>query len=461
MMSNVSIAARLDRLPITRLHKKATALIGTGIFFDLFDIFLAGVMSTVLVEQFHVAEKLLPLLLGSSFLGMFIGAIVLGGMADRLGRKKAFMYNLAIYSIFSLLAAFSPNVGLLIVFRFIAGLGLGAEPPLCDAYLSELLPASKRGKYIAWAYTFAFLAMPVEGFLAKFLVPVQFLGLEGWRLLFIIGSVGSLIVWVWRMHLPESPRWLEAVGRLEEANQITARLEEEAKALTELEPVMVASPLQKPNTSFSILFKKAYLRSTLMLWFFHILQTIGYYGFGTLVPLILKAKGYPVLHSLEYTALTFLGYPIGSLLSLPLIERIDRKWLIVLSAFLMAVFGISFGVAKIPSLIVVFGVLYTLVSNVFSNAFHIYQAEIFPTSVRATAAGTAYSLSRLMSGLMPFLLLPVLKHYGTTAMFTVVAAAMGLIIVDIGLLGPRTTGRSLEEVNEEGDFPAAGSTTHM
>lgn len=449
MMANISIGARLDRLPITRLHKKATLLIGTGIFFDLFDIFLAGVLSTVLVEQFHIDEKWLPLLLASGFLGMFIGAIVLGGLADRFGRKKAFMYNLAIYSIFSLLAAFSPNVGLLIFFRFVAGLGLGAEPPLCDAYLSELLPASQRGRYVAWAYTLAFLAMPVEGILAKILVPVQLFGLEGWRLLFIIGSAGSLIVWVWRMHLPESPRWLEAAGRLEEANQIAVQMEDEAKALGELKPVQSTTPRQTPVASFSVLWQKRYRRYTLMLWFFHILQTIGYYGFGTLVPLILKAKGYTILHSLEYTALTFLGYPLGSLLSLPLVERIDRKWLIVLSAFLMAVFGISFGMANLPSLIVIFGFLYTLVSNVFSNAFHIYQAEIFPTSVRATSAGSAYSLSRLMSGLMPFMLLPVLNHYGSAAMFSVVAVAMGLIMVDIGLFGPRSTGRSLEDVNGE------------
>jgi putative MFS transporter len=270
------------------------------------------------------------------------------------------------------------------------------------------------------------------------------------RWLFIIGSIGSLIVWILRRHLPESPRWLETAGRLAEANQIVVQFEEEAKKITGLEPAVASGVqlLSKEKVSFAVLFGKQHVQATLMLWFFQVLQTIGYYGFGTLVPLILKAKGYTVLDSLEYAALTFLGYPIGSLLSLPLVERMDRKWLIVLSAFLMAVFGISFGVAETPVLIILFGVLYTLVSNVFSNAFHIYQAEIFPTSVRATAVGSAYSLSRLMSGLMPFLLIPVLKQYGSAAVFSVVAVSMGLIMLDIGLLGPRTTGRSLEEVNE-------------
>ncbi|WAH36809.1 MFS transporter [Alicyclobacillus dauci] len=135
-------------------------------------------------------------------------------------------------------------------------------------------------------------------------------------------------------------------------------------------------------------------------------------------------------------------------MSLPIIERVQRKWLIVGAAFFMAVFGILFGMANSPALIIVFGFLYTLVSNIFSNSYHIFQAEIYPTSIRATAAGSAYSLSRLMSGLMPFILLPVLKLHGATMMFTVVALAMVIIMIDIGAFGPRTSGRSLEEVNE-------------
>jgi putative MFS transporter len=95
-----------------------------------------------------------------------------------------------------------------------------------------------------------------------------------------------------------------------------------------------------------------------------------------------------------------------------------------------------------------FGFLYTLSSNIFSNVYHVFQAEIFPTSIRATATGSAYSLSRLMSGLMPFILLPVLKQDGATAMFSVVAIAMVIIMLDIGIFGPKTTGLALERVNE-------------
>lgn len=184
-----------------------------------------------------------------------------------------------------------------------------------------------------------------------------------------------------------------------------------------------------------------------MLCVFHVFQAVGYYGFGTLVPVVLAAKGYSIVTSLTFTTLTFIGYPVGSALSLPLVERVDRRWLIVGSAFLMSVFGLGLGFAASPVAIVVFGFLYTAVSNAFSNALHIFQVEIFPTFVRATAAGMAYGLSRLSSAAMPFVLVPVLDQWGPGAMFAVIAAALWIAIIDIALFAPSTTGLSLEQVN--------------
>jgi putative MFS transporter len=445
-MSGVAIAARLNQMPLVNLHRKVTAIIGLGMFFDIFDLFLAGVLGTVLTKKFHVSGAALPLMLGSAFLGMFVGAMLFNGLADRIGRRRAFMFVLLIYSIFTFICAFSPNVSFLIVFRFLAGLGIGAQLPLCDTYLSELLPAAHRGRMIAWAYTLAFCATPVEGFLARWLVPTHFL-MDGWRWLFIIGSLGAIIIWVFQKNLPESPRWLEAMGRIDEAKAIVNRFEPSVHEQWEQNAAAVQT-VEPEKVPLATLFSTEFAKRTIMLWLFQILQTLGYYGFGTLVPLILASKGIAVTSSLGYASLSFLGYPVGSLLSLSVIERVQRKWLIVGTAFLMAVFGILFGTSTNPVLIVVFGFLYTLVSNIFSNAFHIFQAEIYPTAIRATAVGSAYSLSRLTSALMPFVLLPVLKLYGATALFSVVAVAMVLIMIVVGTFGPRTSGRSLEEVNE-------------
>jgi putative MFS transporter len=443
--TSVSIAARLNRLPPTTVHRHATVIAGIGSFFDLFDIFLAGVLATVLTQQFQLTRAALPPIIGSSFVGMFFGATLLGRFADAYGRRTAFLVNLGIYSGFTLLGAFSPNVAVLIATRFLAGVGIGAELPLVDAYLSELLPARHRGRYTAWGYTLGFIAVPAAGFLARILVPQQPLGFDGWRWMFVAGSLGAAIVWVMRAKLPESPRWLESVGRAAEAEAIVAVMEREAQRM---------GPLPQPSNEsaspergrFRVIFGPRYRGRTLMLCVFHLFQTVGYYGFGTLVPTVLAAKGYPIVTSLTFTSLTFIGYPIGSALSLPVVERIDRRWLIIASAGLMAVFGLTLGYASAPAVILASGFLYTATSNIFSNALHIFQVEIFPTFARATAAGTTYGISRLSTGAMPFVLVPVLDRFGATAMFGVIAGALAICIVDIALFAPPTTGRALETI---------------
>ena len=443
----VSVAARLNRLPATRTHRHATVIAGIGSFFDLFDIFLAGVLGTVLTQQFSLDRLWLPTALSSAFVGMFIGATVLGRFADRFGRRTAFLLNLAIYSAFTFVGAFSVNATMLIASRFLAGVGIGAELTLVDAYLSELLPARLRGRYTAWAYTLGFLGVPAAGLLGRILVPRAPFGIEGWRWLFVAGSLGAIIVWIVRRRLPESPRWLESVGRRLEADAIVTHMENEAAQVAALPSPAPHDIVPTTQPGVSVLFSGEYRTRVIMLGVFHVFQTIGYYGFGTLVPLVLASKGYSIVTSLTFTTLTFIGYPVGSALSLPIIERVDRRWLIGGSAFFMSVLGIGMGYSTSPFAIVALGFLYTTVSNVFSNGLHIFQVEIFPTFVRATAAGTCYGLSRLSSAAMPFVLLPVLERWGAGPMFVVVAGALWIVILDVALFAPRTTGRSLEEVN--------------
>jgi putative MFS transporter len=279
-------------------------------------------------------------------------------------------------------------------------------------------------------------------------VPTTPLGIPGWRWMFMIGALGAVIVFLLQTGLPESPRWLESVGRTAEAESVVARFEAQARAaggeLPEPAPDQLASA---GTTRVRNLFVAPYRRRTLMMAVFHLFQTWGYYGFGTLVPLVLVAKGYPIVQSLSFSAVTYIGYPVGSAISLPIIERVERKHLVVGSALGMTAFGLAFGYANSTWVIVACGFLYTVISNLFSNAFHIYQAEIFPTHLRGTAAGGTYSLSRLSSGLMPFILLPLLHRSGAGALFAVVGAALGVVALDVGLIGPRTKGLPLEIVN--------------
>ncbi|MFF9145938.1 MFS transporter [Streptomyces sp. NPDC014861] len=458
-----SIGDRLDRMPITSTHRQLTAVVGIGLLFDTFENNLAGTISKVLQNDFAFDGTTLKLVLASAFVGQFIGSLVLGRVADRYGRRRAFLINLALYSGFSLLAAFSPNAVWLIVTRFFAGIGIGAEQTLSDCYLADVLPAKKRGRYTAWAYTIAFCGVPAVGFAAMWLVPLSPLGIDGWRWLFVIGSFGSVVVWFLRRRLIESPRWLAANGRVEEAEHLVASMESGKPAGRRALPGPrrssgVPAPVgPEPGSAGSpdpagpelrprlrTVFSKRYRRRTAMLWTFSVLSVFGYYGFGALAPQILAAKGYGVVTGLGFIALSFLGYPIGSALSLPVIDRFERKTLIAVVAAAMVATGTGFAYADSAALVVAFGFCYTLCSNIFSNVSHVYLAEQYPTAFRATASGAAYSLSKLSAAALPFILLPVLDAHGPGALFLVIGAAMALLVATVLLLGDRTTGTSVD-----------------
>jgi putative MFS transporter len=454
-----SAAARLDRLPLSGWHRKLTLVVGIGAFFDLYEIFLGGVLAEALASPWHLGHTAQSWVIASGFLGMFVGSNALSVLADRFGRRRMLLVSLGVYSLFSLLCAGAPSIGWFVVLRFLAGLGLGGELVLVDTYLAEFLPTAVRGRYIAYAYTFGFVGVPVAALFGAHVVAAhQPLGLDGWRWLLIGGALGAGFIQLMRTRLPESPRWLASRGRGDEAERTVSGVEGEVVRVTGAplppvpEPALAApgSPSApsagEGRVPLGEMFRGVHRRRTLMWWVFQVLQTVGYYGFGSLAPVVLAAKGHTVTESLSYAALSFCGYPIGSALSIPLIDRVERKSLIIASALGIALFGLVFGFAASAPLIVAAGFLLTVCSNVFSNAFHVYQTEIFPTGLRGSAIGVAYSLSRLTSVILPFIALTVLADLGATAVFTGSAVLMLLLCLDVGLFGPRSTGRSLEGI---------------
>jgi MFS transporter, putative metabolite:H+ symporter len=448
------IGRRLDHLPVGPVHRRVVVGIGLGLFFEVYEIFLSSTIATALNTHYGLGGTALQLLLASSFLGMFIGAAAFGRIADRIGRRRAFLVNLVWFSVWSVIAAVAPNPWMLMGARFMAGIGIGAEYPVADAYLSDVLPKAHRGRLSAWAYTCSFLAVPALGFLSLSLNGRSLLGFDGWRVLLLVGAIGAMLVMVLRRGLPESPRWLAGVGRIEDARAALRAFESrrgpatgyaadsdgEDNAATASSPVQTVPALQRLRRS-------PYRQRLIMLGMFHLFQPFGYYGFGTLAALVLVSRGYDVTSSLLFTAVSFIGYPIGSLVSIPLLKRFERKYLIMAMVAVMAACGVLFATVTAPALIVVFGLLTTAASNVFSNIYHVYQAEIFPSEVRATAVGWTYSVSRLSSAALPFILVPVLDNYGPTTMFAVVLVALAATIAVIAPIGPRTTGRSLDDIN--------------
>jgi putative MFS transporter len=449
----VTIAARIERLPLGRFHRRFIALVALGNFFDLYDIFIVAYIGAALQASGFLSLKQFSVFVAAGFLGMFVGTVVFGMGSDRMGRRSAFILLLLIYSVFTFAGAFAPSAGWLIALRFCAGIGIGAEIVVIDTYVTEVVPSYARGRYVAITQVAGFSAVPIAAVLSRVLVPTHFL-MSGWRWVMVIGASGALLTWWFRRRLPESPRWLESRGRMGEADAVMSALEaesfsqegERAYAEDSESAEGAEKKVREESGSFWELWRRPYLSRTVMLVLFQALQTIGFYGFANWAPTFLLKRGVSLLHSLEYTLLIAMVSPLGPLLAAWTSDRLERKWTIVILALLVAGFGLGFGNSIAPAPVIAFGALLTLANYWFSAAFHAYQAELFPTRLRATGVGFTYSWSRL-SAAFTSLLIGALLVYGVPLVFAVLAAAMVLVAAVVGTLGPRTNGVLLEELS--------------
>jgi putative MFS transporter len=445
----MTIAERIERLPLGRFHRRFIALVSLGNFFDLYDIFIVAYIGAALQQSGFLTLRQFTFFVAAGFLGMFVGTVVFGMGSDRMGRRSAFILLLLIYSVFTFADAFAPNATWLIALRFFAGVGIGAEIVVIDTYVTEVVPGRARGRYVAITQVAGFCAVPVAAVLSRLLVPTHF-WMSGWRWVMVIGASGALLTWWFRRRLPESPRWLESRGRVAEADAIMSGLERESyskegKGIYKEDTENAEGTEKKESASFWELWRPPYVSRTAMLVIFQALQTIGFYGFANWAPTFLLKRGVSLLHSLEYTLLIALVSPLGPLLAAFTSDRMERKWTIVVLALLVAGLGLGFGNSIAPAAVVGFGALLTLANYWFSAAFHAYQAELFPTRLRATGVGFTYSWSRLSAAFTSILIGAVLAH-GVPAVFALLAVAMILVAVVVGVMGPRTNGLVLEEI---------------
>ncbi|QGZ59345.1 MFS transporter [Paraburkholderia acidiphila] len=453
-----ALSARLDRLPATRQLWMLVMLISLGGFFEVYDLIFTGYIAPGMAKSGMLQTTThaffgfngIGAFVAATFAGLFIGTFCFGWLPDRFGRRSVFTFSLLWYSVGSVAMAFQHTSQGLILWRFITGIGVGIEIVTIDSYVTEMVPQQMRGRAMALNQAIMFSAAPISALLSWWLVPQAPLGLDGWRWVVLAGSLGAAIVWFVRRAVPESPRWLVTHGQTEAAERVIAQMEQRAvresgRALPEPSPTLVLPAHRR--TSLAELWKPPYRARLIMLIAFNLCQAVGYYGFANWVPTLLIGQGVTVTKSLLYAVVIAIALPCGPLLAMLVADRIERKWLIVGSAFAVVVFGLLFAQARAPLALISLGVLISLAGQTISVCYHAYQAELFPTAVRCSANGIVYSASRVGAMMSGFIIAALLRDFGVSGVFAGITVCMLAVMISIGGFGPRTNGVRLEELS--------------
>ena len=456
--SAAAITARLDRLPPARSLWTLVVLLSVGACFELYDLLMTAYVSPGLVragifEAGHKGFLGLPdqaAFASITFLGLWIGTIGFGYVADRYGRRAIFTYALLWYSAATLIMASSDTRAAVDFWRFVAGIGIGVELVTIDSYLAELVPKHMRGRTFAVNHIVQFCSVPLAALMGYIFVPIDPFGVSGWRFVAAFPAIAAILVWYIRRRVPESPRWLAQHGRTAEAERVTATLE--ARVAAELRitlppprPIAVAPDHGRPM--FVEIWRPPYRRRTIMMIVFNFCQAIGFYGFGNWVPQLLAAQGAGFTKSLQYSLIIALASPTTPILFLLFADKFERKWQIVAAACGTACFGLLFTLSNNPLWLMGFGIAITGSNNLLSYSYHSYQAELFPTRLRARAVGFVYSFSRLSTVVNSFMIAFFLQNFGTQGVFGFIGAAMVVAMISVGVFGPRTRGLALEEIS--------------
>lgn len=446
------VAARLERLPMTRYQRTLFGIIATAWFFDSMDL---GMMTFVLGSikaEFGLTTAQTGLLASSSFVGMFLGAAVAGMLADRFGRKPVFQVSMVFWGVGSLMCGLADDVTTLMLYRVLLGFGMGMEFPIGLSMVSEIVPAKSRGKYVAILEGF----WPI-GFIAAGLLAYVALPAIGWRGIFIAMAVPAVFVFVVRRAVPESPRWLEGAGRNTEAEAVMAGIESRVQRACgkPLPPVQQgfapAAATHGRKNMFGELWKGHYAKRTVMLWGVWFFALLGYYGLTTWLGALLQQAGYAATKSVLYTVYISLAGIPGFIFSAWLLEKWGRKPTCALMLLGSAAAAYAYGQAAVLRLPVEQLIAAGLCMQFFLfgmwSVLYAYTPELYPTRSRATGSGFASSVGRVGSLIGPYLVGVLLPVTGQGGIFTLGALSFAVAAVAVLVLGVETKGRCLEEVS--------------
>jgi putative MFS transporter len=437
----LTVGERLDRLPLGAFHWHLLWLIGAGLFIDVYDQMVGGAILAAFVKSGESNLTLNGYFLSSTFLGLMIGAWWAGVLSDRYGRRVSFQINLAIFGLGSLAAVFAPSMTWLIAIRFIMSIGLGAEIVVASSTLMEFMPTDKRGRQVAIMSLTSSLGALAGNAAGYFIIPAF-----GWQWLFVLAAVGALLVWFLRQSLPESPRWLEAKGRYDEAERIVRMIEGEHHQ--DCHPVGVKAPEVNPDVSSLVLFSRPVIKRTIVAVALNLAVQVGTWVMTAWVPTFLIKQGLTLSSSLGMASLMSVGSLTGAITAIFLVENVGRKVAISIALLVGAAAAAYFPFS--PNLVFAVASGFALSAAIYfliTLAYNIYVNEIFPTEFRQRGTGFGITTGRFVLFLSPYLIVPLYQWGGSYAVFPIIVLLNLTALVAILVFGVETRGRSLEAIS--------------
>ncbi|MDX3224959.1 MFS transporter [Streptomyces sp. ME19-01-6] len=435
-MRNSNALNRLDRLPISRFHTTTLLIVSFAYFFEFADINTFATTAPKLIDLWGVSVDQIAYVTSLSFVGMFVGAIAAGAIADRWGRKRALLQTTLWFGVFSFVSVFSWDIVSLGVFRILTSAGLSAMTVVAVIYVNEMYPAAVRGKYQAYAIVIGICGTPATNLIASAVVPLTD---WSWRLVYLWGSLGILLV-LFTRQLKESPRWYESRGEHAKADAVLREIE--TRVATEKGPLPEPAPPvgETPSTKvpLRLLLRKKYLVPTVLLTVVWVTQTIGFFGYSSWAPTLLAKEGFSVEKSVFYVALTTVGAPLGSYLASLVTDRFERKWCLVAFGTVIALCGLFYGLTFNPVLIVVFGFMVNLFERGYTALAYAYSPELFDTRSRSLGTGISYGLGRLSNAAGPLIVAALYDSHGYRSVFYFIAGTWMVGAIALAVFGPRT-----------------------
>ncbi|MES9994741.1 MFS transporter [Desulfovibrio aminophilus] len=440
----MTITERLGKLPLGWFHWKLLLIMCMGWAFDSMDTGIIAFVLPKLTSSWGLTPQEVGMIGSIGLVGMAIGAMLGGTIADYLGRKKIFAATLVLYSLGTGACGFAWNIESLLFFRFIVGFGLGGQLPVAITLMSEYSPTASRGRMIvllesSWAF----------GWLAASVISYLLIPRYGWQIAFYIGVLPALYVFYLWKAVPESAMYLVKKGRLDEAHELVSSIERQLGVTPAPRESLNVS--QAPTqTAFSIaqLFSPKYIKRTICLWILWFGIVFSYYGIFLWLPSILVKAGHSMIHSFEFVLWMTIAQIPGYFVAAALVDKWGRK--ATMSTFIIgcAITAYLFGNASGTGEVYLWGCLMSFFNLGAWGILYTYSPELYPTEARSTGVGMSAAFGRIGGILAPLVVGAMLTGpegaNKIPAVFLMFTAVLVIVALDMLILGEETKQKALE-----------------